>query len=135
MIVDTIMLHCMDSPVYMLRLFLYSCCIDHCSYYMDYCYLNILILLLYEYFRNTATWIFPVSLIFVLNYYYLDITTTDLICVKLSVTWDKVSHHIRGGGHLLNSEVATSRIPTSFGSYTSCLMLYCYTLLLLFPYS
>ena len=28
--------HCyMDSPVYMRWLFLYSCCMDHCSYYID----------------------------------------------------------------------------------------------------
>jgi len=43
--------HCyIDSLVYMYWLFLYSHCMDHRSYYMDYYYMDILVFLLHDYF-------------------------------------------------------------------------------------
>jgi len=53
-------------------------------------------------FSEYDTWLFPVFLILIWYSYYLDISTTDLRCAKLSAILDKVSHHIRDGGHLLN---------------------------------
>ena len=38
----------MDSLVYILWLFQYSCCMDRCSYYMDYCHIHIPIFLLHD---------------------------------------------------------------------------------------
>jgi len=40
----------MDSPVYMRWLFLYSCCMDHYSYYMDYYSIEIPVFPLHDYF-------------------------------------------------------------------------------------
>ena len=43
--------HCyIDSHVYMRWFFLYFHCMDHCSCYMDYCYMNILVFSLHDCF-------------------------------------------------------------------------------------
>jgi len=69
--------HChIDSPVYMRRLFLYSCCLDLCSYYMNYCYMDILVFSL-----NDS---FPLLILISL---LLDMCDVDMRCVKLSAAW------------------------------------------------
>ena len=76
-----------DSPVYMHWLSLYSCCMDHCLYYMNYCYMDIPIFSLHDCFSLLI-------LIFSLLYMW----AVDIRCVDLSATWNKATE-------------ATSRIP------------------------
>jgi len=115
----TFMLHgftCMHA------LFMYSCYMDRCSCCMNYCYLNSLVLLLHEYYLNTITWLFPITL--TLRWYscYLDIPVIDLKCVELSSTWNKVSRHTCGGGYLLNPWGPSLK---SHFLWILCLLLFC----------
>ena len=68
--------HCyMYSLVYMDLLFLYSCHVDHFSYYMDYCYMYITIFPLHDCIPLLIL-IFPL----------LDMSAVDMWCVELSAT-------------------------------------------------
>jgi len=66
------------SLVYMCWLFLYSCCMDHCSYYMDYWYMDIPVFPLYD--------CFP---LLILIFLLLNMWAVDIWCVELSATWIK----------------------------------------------
>ena len=70
-----------DSPVCMHWLSLYSCCVDHYLYYMNDCYMDIIV--------------FP---LLILIFPLLDIWDVDIWCVELCATWTKAMG-------------ATSRIP------------------------
>jgi len=90
--------HCyIDSPVYMHWLSLYSCCMDHFLYYMNYCYMDIPVFPLHDCF----------SLLILISR-LLDMWNIDMRCVKLSATW------IQQWGHLLNSTSLASRCPLSY---------------------
>jgi len=77
-------------PVYMHWLFLYSCRVDHHSYYMDYCYMYIPIFLLHDYFPLLIL-IFPL----------LDMRVVDMRCMELSATWTKITEATSRISHLL----------------------------------
>jgi len=81
-------LHCyIYSPVYMYWLFLYSCHMDHYSYYMYYCCMYIHLFPLHN--------CFP---LLILIFLLLDMWAVDMWCVKLRATW-------------IQATWATSRIP------------------------
>ena len=83
--------HCyMDPPVYMHRLSLYSCCMDHCLYYMNYCYMDISVFSLHD--------CFPL-LILIIS--LLDMWVVDLQRVKLSATWIQATRTTSRIPHLL----------------------------------
>ena len=89
------------SLVYMHCLFLYSCRVDHRSYYMNYCYMYILVFPLQDYFP-----------LLILIFSLLNMWADNMRCVKLSVTWTKATG-------------PTSRIPHLLFS-VSCYLVLCY---------
>ena len=118
----------MDSPVYMLWLFMYF-------YYMDYCYLNILILLLYEYFLNTVTDCSCITVIdmtpllpdYVSNWYMMRGTKCH---IELRLHRAKChTIYICGGGNLFNpwepSLESMGPPQESHISWISCFLLSC----------
>ena len=94
--------HCYTfSPVYMHLLFLYSCYMDNCSYYMYYCSMYFLVFPLHDYFLLPIL-IFPL----------LDMWAVDMRCVKLSATWIQVT------GPPLESHISCFPV--------SCYLILCY---------
>ena len=100
-----------NSHICMLWLFMYSC-------YMDYCYLNILILLLHEYFMNIVSDCFQYHSYMIVSF----ITDIDmkLLLSEYTGNWSKMcrtKHHTgqsatshMSWGHVLNPVGATSRV-------------------------